>query len=222
MACVWWGGPPVNSERLDNVMRQRFVYSCRADILSIIQPSSPTTIRPLLLCMSLSTTKHTSSVAWTRWLCTLCMKGLCNSTYRCAIYLCEGDVNLDLDHSKVEYADIHFMYGKANCYELEAARLYVKECPHRRRSDRQAFIRIHQRFRENGSFAHHPRPGGPSSMTPDVDEHALERVDVNPGMSITRVAMPDEIILHSQLLYPYHMLHLQVLKSTDFLPILNF
>ncbi|KAJ8894016.1 hypothetical protein PR048_006626 [Dryococelus australis] len=126
------------------------------------------------------------------------------------------------------HADINSMYGKANGNALEAARMYPGGFPHRRHTDRRIFIRIHRRPRENGSFAHHQRPGRPNSITYDVEELALECVDVNPDTSTRRVPMQEGInassvwrILYRQLLYTYHIQGVQGLKNTDFLPILN-
>ncbi|EZA46573.1 hypothetical protein X777_00019, partial [Ooceraea biroi] len=107
---------------------------------------------------------------------------------------------------------------------LEAARLYAEAFPNRRQPDRRTFIRIHQRLRENGSFAHQRRPGRPRSIAPDLEERVLERVDINPGTSTRRIAMQERIsassvrrILHRALLYPYHIQRVQGLKNTDFL-----
>ncbi|KAJ8882733.1 hypothetical protein PR048_014546 [Dryococelus australis] len=107
----------------------------------------------------------------------------------------------------------------------DSHRLYAESFPHRRHPDRRTLIRIHQRRRENLSFAHHQRLGSPSSIAPGVENHAVECVEVNPGTSARRLAMQEGIsassvwrILHRQFLYPCHIQRVQGLKNTDFLP----
>jgi hypothetical protein len=73
-------------------------------------------------------------------------------------------------YGKEEYADMHFMYGKANGNALEAARLYREAFPHRRQPDSRTFTRVYQRLRAYGSFAHGGREGRPKSVIPDIEE----------------------------------------------------
>ena len=83
------------------------------------------------------------------------------------------------------------MYGEANGNALEAARLYIEDFPNRRHPDSRTFTRIHHRLRENGSLRHQKRPGRPNILAPYVEEHVLERGDVNSGTSTRRVAMQE-------------------------------
>ena len=110
---------------------------------------------------------------------------------------------------KVQNCRVHVMYGKANGYALEAERLYAESFPNRRHPDSRTFTRVHQHLRENGSFRHHERPGGPKTLDPDVEERMLERMDINPRTWTRRVAMQEGIsassvwrILHHQSLCP--------------------
>jgi hypothetical protein len=129
-----------------------------------------------------------------------------------------------------EYADMHFMYGKANGNALEAARLYQEAFPHRRQPDSRTLTRVHQRLREHGSFAHGGRAGRPKSLTPDVEEMVLQRVAQSPGTSTRMIAAQERVlsrssvwrILHRQLLYPYHLQRVQGRSAMDFPPRVNF
>jgi hypothetical protein len=105
------------------------------------------------------------------------------------------------------YADMHFMYGKANGNALEAARLYQEALPLRRQPDSRTFTRVHQRLREYGSFAHGGRAGRPKSVTPDVEERVLQRVTQSPGTSTRRIAAQKSVLSRSSV---WRILHLQL------------
>ncbi|KAJ8885961.1 hypothetical protein PR048_012167 [Dryococelus australis] len=70
--------------------------------------------------------------------------------------------------------------AKPKSNSLEAARLYAETFPHRRHPERRTFIRIHQRLREYGTFAHNQRPGRPRSIAPDVEERILGGCQTGP------------------------------------------
>lgn len=57
-----------------------------------------------------------------------------------------------MEYSFQEYADMHLMYGKANCNSLEARRLYCQQFPDRRLPNRKTFERVDQRLRETGKL----------------------------------------------------------------------
>ena len=142
----------------------------------------------------------------------------------------ESKGTMDRGYTNEEYADMHFMYGKANGSALEAARLYEEAFPRRRQPDRRMFIRLHQRLTETGSFAHHVREGRPRSITPYVEERVLRSVHERPSTSTRRIATQERVlshssvwrILHRQLLYPYHLQRVQALNNADFPPRENF
>jgi hypothetical protein len=93
-----------------------------------------------------------------------------------------------------EYADMHFMYGKANGNALEAARLYQEAFPHQRQptvSYSQGYI--------NGSKnmgASHMEDGqvGLKALTPYVQERVLQRVAQSPGTSTRRTAAHERVL----------------------------
>jgi hypothetical protein len=110
-----------------------------------------------------------------------------------------------------EYADMHFMYGKANGNALEAARLYQEAFPHRRQPDSRTFTRVHQRLRELGSFALGGREGRPKSVTTDVEERVLQRVAQSPGTSTRRIAAQERVLSRSSV---WRILHRQPLSNS--------
>lgn len=55
-----------------------------------------------------------------------------------------------MNYTNAEYADIHLIYGMANCNAVEARRLYVERYPNRRAPNRKTFVRTDQRLRETG------------------------------------------------------------------------
>jgi hypothetical protein len=95
-------------------------------------------------------------------------------------------VKMERRYGNEEYADMHFMHGKANGNALEAARLCQEAFPHRRQPNSRTFTRVHQRLREQGSFTHGGRAGRPK--TPDVEERVLQRAAQSPGTSTRRIA----------------------------------
>ena len=123
-----------------------------------------------------------------------------------------------------EFADMHFMYGRANGNAAEAARLYTVSYPNRRHPDRRMFSRIHQRLCERGSFDVAPREGRPRTVrTPALEERVLQRVDEEPGTSTRRIALAEHVsrnsvwrILHVGLLRPYHLQRVQALGDNDY------
>lgn len=133
-------------------------------------------------------------------------------------------------YSNEEYADMHFMYGRANGNAREAARLYQETYPGRRHPESRTFTRVHQRLRENGCFAYGRAVGRPARITPEVEDMVLEAVQLSPGTSTRRIATQVPVlshssvwrILHRNLLYPYHLQRVQCLNDADFLPRVMF
>lgn len=56
-----------------------------------------------------------------------------------------------------EMADMHLMYGLANCSGTEARRLYQERFPNRVLPCNKTFSTIHRRLAETGSFSHQKR-----------------------------------------------------------------
>lgn len=61
-----------------------------------------------------------------------------------------------------EMADMQFTYSLANGNAMEAKRLYVARFPNRAVQDRRAFLDIHRRLAESGSFEKNTRSAGRS------------------------------------------------------------
>lgn len=57
-----------------------------------------------------------------------------------------------MEYTNNEYADMHLLYGRANCNALRAKRLYAQKYPHRRVPDRKTFENVDRRLRETGKF----------------------------------------------------------------------
>lgn len=129
-------------------------------------------------------------------------------------------------YANIEYADMHFMYGKANGNASEAARMYQDEFPARRHPDSRVFTRIHQMLRDKGNFSASERAGRPRTVrNPEVEESVLESVGQDPGTSTRKIAVQENIsrssvwrIMHEQQLYPYHIQRVQSLTPDDFQP----
>lgn len=124
-------------------------------------------------------------------------------------------------------ADMHLMYGLANCNAYEARRLYAEKFPNRNLPNRKTFQRIHERLVETGSFekrsSHCGRPI--SIRTPDLEERVLHHIEENNGSSTRGIAGTENVshvtvwkILREQLLYPYHLQRVQGLSETDIPP----
>ncbi|PSN39398.1 hypothetical protein C0J52_16579 [Blattella germanica] len=134
---------------------------------------------------------------------------------------------------KEPWMEVTLMKRTLTCTSCMAKRMALHfrlhDCMKKLQPERRTFTRLHQRLRENGSFAHHVREGRPRSITPDVEERVLDIVHERPSTS-TRIATQERVlshlsvwrILHRQLLYPYHLQRVQALNNADFPPRENF
>lgn len=121
------------------------------------------------------------------------------------------------NYSFQEMAQMHFLYGKANCTDRQVPCI-------------QFFINVHRRFCEKGSFKpDYSTDRLRTTRTVEAEERVLEIVAGNPGISIRRLATQEGIpkssvleILHNQCLYPYHIQRVQALKPEDFEPRMQF
>ena len=118
-------------------------------------------------------------------------------------------------YSNEEYADMHFMYGRAEGNALEAARLYRQQYPVRRHPESCHL---------QGSISALGRGAGrPARITSEVEDIALEAVRLSPGTSTGRIATQVLVlsrstvwrILHRNSLYPHHLQRIQYLSDPD-------
>lgn len=138
---------------------------------------------------------------------------------------------MNRSYSNNELTDMHFTYGQANGNAREAKRLYQEKYPNRRQPDRKLFSRLHARLCETGKFEANLNDNGrPKAVsTPELEERVLNKFAENPHLSCRKVSMQENVsrttvwnILHSQLLYPYHLQRVQALQPGDNLPRLVF
>jgi Transposase. len=127
--------------------------------------------------------------------------------------------------NNVEQAQIHFIYGLADGNAAQARRIYQERFPNRPLPSERTFIRLHARLCETGSLnAHAERIGRPRTiMTPQLEEAILQEVEANPSSSTRRLSEQFNIshqsvwrVLHTNLLYPYHIQRVQPLLPRDF------
>lgn len=129
-------------------------------------------------------------------------------------------------YTNSEMADMHLMYGLANCNSMEARRLYQNRFPDRVLPNHQTFQAIHQRLSETGSFK--PQKSGKSGRnrsvrTPDFDEAVLNEIENHPEKSTRELALQFNVsnvtiwhVLHEQQLYPFHVQRVQALLPRDY------
>jgi hypothetical protein len=118
-----------------------------------------------------------------------------------------------------EMSDTILLYGEAERNSAAASRLYAERYPQRRHPNRRTFIsqecRKTGRMRPIMTNADRPR----SRSSADVEEDVLRAVQRPAGASIRRLARRHQIsqrtvvrVLHDQLLYPFHVQHVQALQ----------
>ncbi|KAJ4451919.1 hypothetical protein ANN_03397 [Periplaneta americana] len=153
------------------------------------------------------------------------LRGHSDSSFRGEGYIqCCVGVRLCDMYSNQELAEIHFMYGKADCNAALARYLYQERYPQRQCPDRKTFVRLHYRLCEYGKF-NSPGlgRGRPRSTTPEVQEEILEAVNTTPSISTRRVALQVNVphttvwrLLKEYQLYPYHLQRVQALSPVDY------
>lgn len=124
--------------------------------------------------------------------------------------------------SNEEYADILFMYGRANGNASGAQRLYREHFPDRRVPNVHVFGNTFRRLRETGSL--HRRESGvnPGRHVPEVEEQILEAFAADPNTSTRKVARELHLsrwkvwaVLYNEKKYPWHYTPVQGLEEGD-------
>lgn len=127
--------------------------------------------------------------------------------------------------SNSEMADMHLMYGLAECNSLEAKRLYEQHFPNRVAPCHKTFSAIHARLSENGSFSRNGYAAGrPRSVrTIQLEENVLNDVTNHPEKSTAELSLQFHTskhtvwnILKEQQLYPYHIQKVHALLPDDY------
>lgn len=130
-----------------------------------------------------------------------------------------------------ELADMHLVYGMANCNGREALRMYRQKYPSRKMPSRSFFATIHRRLCETGSLDVHKPDSGRQriSRTVDAEERVVQALQRNPSTSIRVVSRETHIpqtivwrIVHDEGLYPYHLQRVQALQPGDYSSRMDF
>ncbi|CAK9829671.1 Transposable element Tc3 transposase [Anthophora retusa] len=124
--------------------------------------------------------------------------------------------------SNAEYADILFMYGKANGNASGARSLYQERFPQKRVPNVQVFTNTYRRIRETGSV-HHQEPGVTyTTYAADVDEQILEAFEADPTTSIRTIAHRFNVsiwkvwsVLNAEGKHPFRYTSVQALEEGD-------
>ena len=126
-------------------------------------------------------------------------------------------------YKNAELADAHLMYGLADGNGAAAQRLYRERFPERWCLGRKTFEAIDHRLREHGTLKPNTRDWGSPRRTTQLKEAILHSVDNDPSVSTRQVAATINVdhmtvwrVLHENLLYPYHLQHVQGLSVADF------
>ncbi|KAI4466765.1 oxysterol-binding protein-related [Holotrichia oblita] len=115
------------------------------------------------------------------------------------------------NYSFEELADMHLVYGAAQCNGKEAARLYEQRYPARRQPHHTTFASIHRRLRESGNLKRLGGSGRPrTACTVQFEEKVLHRVEENQFTSVRAIAhhmgsskSTVHRVIHEQLLYSF-------------------
>ena len=94
-----------------------------------------------------------------------------------------------------ESADMHLVYGMANCNGREALRIYREKYLSRKMPSHSFFVTIHQKLCETGSLdVHKPNAGRQRiSRTVDAEERVVQALQYNPSTSIRVVPRENHI-----------------------------
>lgn len=127
-----------------------------------------------------------------------------------------------------EMADMHLMYGLANCSGTEARRLYQERFPNRVLPCNKTFSTIHRRLAETGSFSHQKTGNSGrqvSVRTPELEEAILDVIADHPNKSTRELGFQFNVscetvwtILREQQLHPYHVQRVHSLLPRDYYP----
>jgi len=123
--------------------------------------------------------------------------------------------------SNVEYADILFMYGRADGNAAAAQRLYHERFPQRRVPHVTVFGNTYRRISETGNL-NHAEPRANHQHRADVDQQILDNFEEEPTTSIRKAAQQLNLstwkvwsVLHSEKLHPFHYTPVQGLEEGD-------
>lgn len=128
-------------------------------------------------------------------------------------------------YTNSELADMHLVYGEANCSGAAARELYRSRFPNRHIPTHSMFGRLHRRLRETGRFDRRmvDTGAGRRTRTPDLEEAVLEEVHNDPGTSTRAIAAKTGVsqsivhrILQEAKLHPYHVQRVQALSAGDY------
>lgn len=135
-------------------------------------------------------------------------------------------------YSNQEYADIMFMYGRADGNGAAARRLYQERFPQRRIPDIRVFANTYRRISEHGNVIHtEPGPGRqiPHRHPVEIDEAIVEEFEADPTKSIRQVARQYNVstwkvwnVQKRENKYPFHYTPVQGLEEGDLLRRINF
>ncbi|XP_066152080.1 uncharacterized protein [Euwallacea fornicatus] len=125
-------------------------------------------------------------------------------------------------YSNVEYADILFMYGRADGNAAAAQRLYRERFPQRRVPNVKVFANTYRRMSETGNLYHQdPRPNN-QKYHAEVDVQIFNTFEAEPTTSVRKVAEQLNVstwkvwsVLHSEKLHPFHYTPVQGLEEGD-------
>ncbi|KAF8770617.1 hypothetical protein HNY73_018123 [Argiope bruennichi] len=94
-----------------------------------------------------------------------------------------------------ELADVHLVYGMANCNGRKALRMYRQKYPSRKMPSRSFFATIHRRLCETGSLDVHKPDSGRQriSQTVEAEERVVQALKRNPSTSIRVVSRETHI-----------------------------
>ena len=111
-----------------------------------------------------------------------------------------------------QYADMIFMYGKADGSARGAKRLYQEKFPNRRAPYAGTIQDVYRRLRETGSCKLDKGIGRPAAISADVEVNVLEGLVDDPSTRTRKLAIEYEIsdssiwrIFKTQLLHPFHL-----------------
>lgn len=124
--------------------------------------------------------------------------------------------------SNVEYADILFMYGKADANAAAAQRLYRERFPNRRVPNVQVFINTYRRIRETGNLHRAEQHPGAGRYNVADEEQILEAFEADPTVSIRTIARQLNLslwkvwsVLRMEGKHPFHYTPVQGLEEGD-------
>jgi len=135
------------------------------------------------------------------------------------------------EYSFEEFADIVFVYGKADGNGRLAQRIYEETYPNRTIPHHSTFASVFHRLRGTGHFeVKRPNAGRPREVrTPQLEEEILNFIEIDPSTSTRCIASELGVVhslvwavLHENSYYPYHLQRVQALLERDFQPRVEF